>query len=118
MNVYDLNKAGYTSLPNLSEDELDAALDIIVQYLTTFDSNYYMLLNHDNRYFTLFTYKDFNNHDYYKMAQEIMDIAKGLGSIKSIERNGGLIEFWIMGALDEDCKMYAFFDYAIGVVDV
>lgn len=73
-----------------------------------------MLLNNESRYYTIFTYR--SKHDYHKMADKIISIAKELGDIKSIERNGKATEFWIMD--EGECKLFMLFDYSQGVITI
>ena len=114
MTLYELNQAGYASLPKMTKAELEKAKENIVTFLDVHNSSYYMMLNHDNKYFTLFVYE--NNIDVEKMAREIISVSKSLGEIKSIEVNGDIIEIWIL--YEGKCDMYAFFDYAKGVIQV
>lgn len=58
MTLYELNQAGYASLPKMTKAELDTAKEDIITFLRSHDSQYYMMLNHDNKYFTLFVYED------------------------------------------------------------
>lgn len=116
MTLYELNKAGYNSLPDMTEEAMKSAVDTLVQFLTTFDSNYYMLLNNEEHYYTLFTYKD--KHDYYQMAREIISAAECLGSFKAIERNSDIVEFWIKDPDLDETKMYVLFNYEMGVIKV
>lgn len=114
MTLYELNQAGYNSLPTMTEEELNKAKDAILQYLTTFDGEYYVLLSNEKRYYTLFTYAWRRN--YFDMANEILSIASELGEIKAIERDGDMMEFWISS--DGNCNMYALLNYDQGVIKV
>ena len=114
MTLYELNQAGYASLPNMTKTEIQKAKDSLLQYLTTFDSNTYMLLNNESHYYTIFMYK--SRHDYLKMVNEIFSLVLELGDLKGIERNGSYVEFWI--TKDSECKMYMLFDYERGVIRV
>lgn len=114
MTLYELNQAGYASLPKMTKAELDIAKENIITFLKSHNSQYYMMLNHDNKYFTLFVYE--NNIDVEKMAREIISVSRSLGEIKSIEVNGDIIEIWIL--YEGKCDMYALFDYAKGVIQV
>lgn len=114
MKLYELNQAGYASLPDLTDEEILKSKDTLLQFLTTFDSDVYMLLNNESHYYTVFMYN--SDHNYIRMAYEILDIAKEIGNIKAIERNGSVVEFWIM--YEGECRMFAFFDYDRGVVRV
>lgn len=115
MTLYELNQAGYTSLPPLSDEGWGTARAALLQYLTTFESNYYMLLNNELHYYTIFTWES-KVHDCFTLADEIISIAKALGKVKAIERNGETVEFWI--ETDGECNMYVLFDYERGVVAV
>ena len=114
MTLYELNQAGYNSLPAMTEQELNKAKEEILQYLTTFDGDYYVLLSNEKRYYTLFTYTE--KHKYYNMANEILSIASELGELKAIERNGDIIEFWVSSG--DNCNMYALLSYDQGVIKV
>ena len=114
MTLYELNQAGYASLPKMTKAELEKAKRNIITFLDSNNSRYYMMLNHDNKYFTLFTYENDVNKN--KMASEIISVSKTLGEIKAIEINGDIIEIWIL--YEGKCDMYAFFDYAKGVIQV
>ena len=116
MNLYELNQAGYNSLPELKDDKLEEAEKKLYDYLISHDANYYMMLNHDKRYFTIFTYgKD--KHVPHWMAEGMIDIAQSLGTLKSIEIAPNMAEFWIT---DENnvCNMYAVFPYDRGVIEI
>lgn len=116
MNIYDLNKAAYNSLPTLSEEKEQKKLRHIKRFLNNTDNKFYMLLNHDNHYFTLFEWHTYSDEEF---AKEIIDIVKSLGKIKSIElsENGEMIEFWIAN-YDNECYMYGFFPYDKGVISL
>lgn len=45
----------------MTKAELDTAKEDIITFLKSHNSQYYMMLNHDNKYFTLFVYE--NNID-------------------------------------------------------
>lgn len=74
-----------------------------------------MLLNNESHYYTIFMYEDYS-YPYSKMADWILDIVKDLGDVKAIERNGTVMEFWVM--YDGECRMFVLFDYEKGVVRV
>lgn len=115
MNLYEFNKLGYASLPKMTKVEIEKAKEDILEFLSIHSSNYYMMLNHDQKYFTVFTYKD-KRIEREKMAEEMISVAKSLGTLKSIEVNGDILEFWIQH--DKECIMYATFEYEKGVIEV
>ena len=114
MTLYELNQAGYASLPKMTKAELEKAKENIVTFLDVHNSSYYMMSNHDNKYYTLFTYIDKKDKD--RMALEIISVAKSLGELKSIEVNGDILEIWIL--YNNKCDMYALFNYEKGVIQV
>lgn len=115
MTLYDLNKAGYAALPKLSKAGWEEARNTLLQFVTTFNSDFYMLLNNDLHYYTIFTWQS-GSYDWHAMVDTIIEIVKDLGKVKAIERNGDNVEIWI--EQDGDCNMYVLFDYERGVVAV
>ena len=115
MTLYDLNKAGYASLPSLTEKGWSDARDALLQYITTFKSDFYMLLNNDLHYYTIFTWQS-RSYDWFSMVDAIIEIVRDLGNVKAIERNGPNVEIWI--EQNGECNMYVLFDYERGVVTV
>lgn len=116
MTLYELNQAGYNSLPELKDDRLHEAEKKLYDYLITYDANYYMMLNHDKKYFTIFTYKK-DTHIQTWMVDVMIDIARSLGTLKSIEIAPNMVEFWITDEFGI-CNMYAMFPYDQGVIEV
>lgn len=115
MTLYELNQAAYNSLPELKDDALKEAEAKLCEYLSNNEANYYMMLNHDLRYFTIFTYgKDKPVPDW--MASSMIDIAQSLGTLKSIEIAPNMAEFWITSSAG--CNMYAVFPYDKGVIEI
>lgn len=100
-------------LKNFKQAEKD-----IMEYLVQNPSKYYMLLNNDTHYYTMFVLKDDVNRK--KMLQEVIDISRSLGNIKDIvmpEKIGQGLEIWIdiegFGAL-----MFLLFNYSQGVIEI
>lgn len=118
MTVYELNQAGYASLPKMTKAELEDAVDTLVNFLKDNDSNYYVMINNEINYYTLYTYSG-NTHNYENMAREMIDVAKTLGKIKAIEKpdNNTYVEFWIL-CEDNICRMYPMFNYEKGVIEI
>lgn len=118
MTLYELNKAGYLSLPTLNELELYSYQQKVLEFINDKKAKYFMLLNHDIRYFTLFSHINEDKDNKY-VAKEVMDIARSLGDIKSIELSNdtNAIEFWIVDYTGE-CNLYIFFNYDQGVIEI
>ena len=116
MNMYEMNKIGYAGLPEMTVEEIQNSIPIIRQFLSNNASNYYMLLNNECKYYTLF--KFVNEYKFKEMAAEIISIILPLGKIKSIEltESGQAMEFWI--EYDGECRVFYLFDYARGVIEI
>lgn len=117
MNMYEINKIGYAGLPEMTVDEIQKAIPRIKQFLSDNPSEYYMLLNNECNYYTLFTFED-KDYKFKEMASEIISIVIPLGKIKSIEltEDNMAMEFWI--EYDGECRVFYLFDYARGVIKI
>lgn len=115
MTLYEINQQAYAQLPTLSKETLEKKTKELTKFLQATDSNYYMMLDPEGKYYTIYTYKS-DSRLYYRMAQEIIDVTKTLGDIKSIEVDDDKVEFWVV--YKDECKMFALFDYQNGVITV
>lgn len=115
MNLYDLNKSGYASIPPMTQDELKTARQTIADYLRDHaGSKYFMLLNNDTHYYTIFVRK--HVCPALECAKEITSLVEELGAIKAIEKtDNDSIEFWVDNG---ETIMYVLFDYTRGVVEI
>lgn len=116
MNMYEINKAGYAQMPEMSIEEIQKSIPLIRKFLSNNPSKYYALLNNECKYYTLFTFA--NDYKFKDLSEEIISIVISLGKIKSIELTGDnqAIEFWI-DYMDE-CRVFYLFDYARGVIEI
>lgn len=120
MTMYEFNQVGYASLPNLTEQDIDEAKNIIINFLRRVNVNYYMLLNNEEHYYTVFERVTTYPLDVtLGLCNEILSCVKELGNLKAIEHNEVMdgIEFWVTDK-DGKCKMYGLFDYTWGVIRV
>lgn len=117
MNVYEFNKAGYKSIPTLTQKEIDEGIDLIASYIRDTENIQYMLLNHDIHYFTLFQMLFSSSRE---AAEEIIKLIKEMGSIKSIELsdNKEMIEVWVNYNETGKTIMFGFFAYDRGVIRI
>lgn len=116
MTTYEFNKAAYSSLPNISQKEFSDAKVLIEKYLEGKPSRYYMVLNNESHYYTLYTFT--KNFSFSVMAEEILSVMETLGDIKAIHETEDkeAIEFWIIN--EDECKVYYLFDYSKGVIEI
>lgn len=117
MELYEFNKIGYNSVPSLTKQEEKKAIDLIHEYIKGRNDSYYMMLNHDIHYYTLFNWATCSSLAF---AEEVLDVAKSLGPVKSVElsQNGEMIEIWITNIMMNECHMYGFFSYDAGVIEL
>lgn len=115
MTLYEMNQLGYANLSTMNKQEVRASAIKVADFLKSHDSKYYMMLNAEGRYYTLYVYKDVC-HSPEKMAAEMIDVAQSLGNLKAIEIHDDMVEFWIENL--SVCSMYAVFNYDQGVIEV
>lgn len=125
MTLYELNQAGYAAMPKMAKSKIIEKQDKVSEWLKdivkTYDSEtniYFMLLNNDLHYYTLFNWLASGGGTDDTVAREIFSIVKDLGTLKSIELNDdGAWEFWITSP-DATTNVYCLFDYTRGVIEV
>ena len=118
MSLYEMNKQIVSQMPKLNEEGLKEAKQIIRDYVygEVHQDDYYMLLCHELRYFTVFINDmDCNKEDV--IENVIIDCLNSVGEIKSIEptEDKEAIEIWITEPEGDTYVMY-FFDYGRGIV--
>lgn len=106
MNLYELNQAGYSNLPNLTKSAIAKKAEDITLFLAANPAKYYMLLNVDGKYYTVFHKQDCKVSP---LIDSLLDIVKSLGDLKGIDWNkeNNILEFWVQQGLE--CNMYGFF---------
>ena len=130
MTLYEMNQMGYANLPKMAKSEVETMKSKISDWLTEilhiYDSEtniYFMLLNNESHYYTIFNWRalaaEDGGGDSEGLIREIFSIIKDLGTLKSIEptETGDAWEFWITGQ-DAVTRMYLLFDYTRGVIEV
>lgn len=117
MTIYKLNQQAYAKFPELKDDELKEVKMDLYDYLASKPNvNYFMMLNHEKRYYTVYTYgKD--GLAPLRMADTMVEVAQTLGVLKAIEVRADMVEFWISDKAGE-CHMYAAFPYDQGVIEI
>lgn len=116
INLYELNKTFYNSMPELTFNELKDKQKEIAEWVHRAGGTYFMLLNRERADYTVF---HINKSIYIKsIDKEVVDIVCSRGKIKSIEINDKelWIQFWIEDK-DKNVFMYAFFPYDSGVIE-
>ena len=118
MQLYDMNKQIISQLPALNEEGIKEAKQIIKDYVYSkeHEDDYYMLLCHELKYFTVFA-SDLGCNPDEVIESVIIDCLNSVGEIKSIEptEDKEAIEIWITEPEGGTYVMY-FFDYGRGIV--
>ena len=115
LSLYDMNKQIISQLPTYSPEQLEEAKDTIVGYVSDrqHKDEYYMLLCHDLKYFTIFV-RHTNPKE--NIEDALLDCIHNVGEIKSIERSADeqALEIWV--TVDGEAYVMYFFDYGRGIV--
>lgn len=123
INMYDFNRANMGQLPVLTtEEELEGAKQVIRDFLCEEEyAFYYMLLNHENRYFTLFEFTHDIKSDGRRneMADDVIICMNNCGfDIIDIckDSSGCALEVWVKDRTTQVVHMYLLFAYDFGVI--
>lgn len=115
ISLMDLNSMLVNQLPELTDEQIEEAKILIKNYTTTEYSNYFMLLNNELRYYTVFMTKTELIPDLKPIEDEVIECLHDLGTIKSISvNNDGVVECWITA--DDKSYPLFLFDYTKGVI--
>ena len=122
MTLYEFNQIGMSALPDFTEEDLLKTKEEFDGWIKDRKANkYYMLLNKENSYYTLFhiqssfVLKDIS----LTFFAELCECLKTFGTIKSIDltEDGTAYEIWVK---DEDNQnfMFMLFPYDLGVIQI
>lgn len=109
MTLYELNQAGYTSLPKMTSAEIETAINQDKDFFN--QATYFMLLCKELSDYTVFHINNPENG-----WNEVLELIKDRGTLKAIENKEDSIEFWITN--DSISNMFLLFPYDWGVIDV
>ena len=121
LSNYDIHKQLYATKPALEGDKLKSALTSVGAWFSTAPKvNYYMLLCHEKRDYTVLHFKNMN---YAKGIEELEEILKTRGDIIDIyyEHTMNAYQCWVRSPGEDDkpeVSMYYLFDYEWGIVEV
>lgn len=122
--LYDMNKnLIQNSEKALSQGMLNSKKEEIKNFLKKTNNEYYMLLCHERRDYTLFDlgYEIYNTHK--EKCQKTVDVLideclQNRGEIRGIDitKDKQAIEIWI--SIEDDSYAYYFFPYDKGVINI
>lgn len=122
IDMYSFNRVNMGQLPYLeTEEELDGAKTIIKNYINKTCNEFYMMLNHDLRDFTLFNFRNglLNNTKIQVMANDIIECMqnRGFGLLDvNLDEAETAIEIWVKNKETEAVFMFLLFPYDMGVI--
>ena len=100
----------------MTDEQINEAKNTIKNFITE-NSHFWMLLNNEKRYYTIFWLSDHRNISLDpRIEDEVIECLKELGTIKSIEQVDDAIEAWIIDKNDSEAYAYYLFNYDKGVV--
>lgn len=116
VNLYELNKTLYKSLPEITFNELQERKKKIANWIGESDNKYYMLLCRERSDYTVFVISDSGQAT---VDKEAIDIVCSRGKIKAIEIEENFPERWVQFWIEDNKEiyMYAFFPYDSGVIE-
>lgn len=134
MNLYEFNQMGMQNFPKLTEKELeDCKSEFFDWYKENKNNKYFMLLNRENNYYTIFQIQSSEAMVDIKstMFKEVVECIKYFGDINDIDyatsTNKECIEFWVIPSKEkeedkEEKKdspiMFLLFPYDAGVIKI
>lgn len=118
LNLYELNKMAYSKMPVLEEDSEEwntaiARVEGFVQQRT--DAYYFMLLNNEMHYYTIFHIKPSGDVEE-SVADIFIECIKNIGQLIAVEMEPeNALECWIK--CEDGIHMFLFFSYDQGVIE-
>ena len=113
MTAYDLAKVETLQAPVLSKEEINKVInETVIPFLKGTDQQYYMLLNNENKDYTIFNLTSDREASYPTVAVDILEcfenrffdiIDVGLDSAAAA------VEFWVRTAADEDKEAFVYY---------
>ena len=123
VNMYEFNQVNMAKLPVLkTSSEIRGAKRVIKNFLNAKPASYYMLLNHDNHDFTLFSFKNgvMTEAKINLMADDIVECMEnreyGLLDI-NLNTSEDALEVWVKDFEKETAYMYLLFPYDFAVIE-
>ena len=123
VNMYDFNRVNMGRLPFLTtKEEIEGAKAQVINYIEKTYNNYYMMLNHDKKDFTLFNFQNdyVDNFKILSMANDVIEGMenRGLGLLDiNLDEAGYALEIWVKDKHTEAVFMYLLFSYDNGVIE-
>lgn len=114
--VYDINKTAMNHEKLMGGPAIDNKLNEVVEFIKS-KNEYFMMLCHERRDYTLFRLIDFKEKNYKQIKKDIKECLTNRGKIIDIDwtPSHDAFEFWLK--IDEESFCYYFFKYDEGVIE-
>lgn len=115
-NLFELNQGAMTAMPAMKAEAIKEAKQLVADFVKEKDSNYFMLLSNEQKYYTVFItgFDTGTNFNYEKIEDAVFDCLQDRGILKDVSETLGAIEFWITE--EKNSYVYYLFDYRGGVI--
>ena len=117
--LYDVNKQIVAQEPAISEEHFNKAIKQLYDWFFASRHNYYMLLCHELRDYTLFNFDATSEKRAHKAAEatdDVLECMTNRGQLISVEfQTDGAWEIWMRN--DEGCFAYYLFPYDNAVIE-
>lgn len=117
MSLYDLNQQIMSQLDPLMDDNFNAAMDLIDSWCEKEPDDFYMLLNNDLRYYTVFSARSKKNMEFHSLGEAVLVVMRELGAIRSVDltSDSNAIEIWT--DYEDTPQCFMLFPYDKGIVE-
>lgn len=112
--LYEVNKNLVMNLTSLKKTDIKDKIRMMVEYIEDEGGNYFMLLCHERRDYTVFNLVNSNWEKEFKNA--MYDCLTNRGEVLDIRENeDSVIEIWLK--IEGDSYVYFLFPYSQGIIE-
>lgn len=117
MTTFEINQQIMAQMPPMSDEATEIAVQLIDDFVSQSNENFYMFLCKNQSYYTIFHKINKSNQEFTYLSEALFACCENIGEIKAIDANEyGAIEVWITLSPEvTDC--YLLFPYESGVVE-
>lgn len=113
MNLYDLNQSIISQLDPITD--FTDSIELINSWASKEPDEYFMLLNKDTSYYTLFKAKTKKKLEFNSLGEAVITCLKEISNLRSVSLAEGAIELW--ADFEDDLRYFYLFPYDKGIVE-
>lgn len=113
MTLYDLNSSIISQLDPITD--FTDSIELINSWAGKEPDEYFMLLNRDTSYYTLFKAKTKKHLEFENLGEAVIACLKEISCLRSISLAEGAIELW--ADFEDDLRCFYLFPYDKGIVE-